>query len=283
MTAPPTRMVSLSAKQAFRQHWPLYLFEAILLGLFMVAASGATVFMEYPSSAGAAMFPSPFMRRAVIGVAMGLTAVILIYSPLGKRSGAHMNPAFTLSFLHLRKMQRWDGAFYITAQFIGGMAGVWVSCALFGYVAMRSPQVEYIVTVPGIWGNIGAWGGEFTISLVLMLAVLFLNHFQRLAPYTGWFVGLLIASFVTFEAPLSGMSINPARTFGSAVLANLWTGWWIYYTAPIAGMLLGVIISRLVARDSELLCARLNHSPHGLHVHPCQCVQPQPQASAPQQ
>ena len=134
--------------RALEQHWPEYLIEAWALGTFMVSAALFTALLEYPGSPAHQLIPNADVRRALIGLAMGLTAIALIYSPWGQRSGAHMNPATTLTFLRLGKIQPWDAAFYITAQFIGGVCGVLLSKLLLrGIIA--HPSVSYVTTVPG--------------------------------------------------------------------------------------------------------------------------------------
>src|SRR5262245_56889676 len=115
---------------ALRQHWPEYLIEGALLGLFMISAVLFTVLLEQPVSPVHQAIANPHLRRMLIGVAMGLTAIALIYSPWGQRSGAHMTPATTLTFLRLGKVQPWDAAFYIVAQFLGGVLGVLVAKVL---------------------------------------------------------------------------------------------------------------------------------------------------------
>src|ERR1700729_2533213 len=112
------------ARAVLYAHWIIYVIEAVLLGSFMVAACACTILLEYPGSPVSKSIPSPFVRRMFIGIALGLTATILIYSNWGKRSGAHMNPAFTVCFLRLGKIAPWDAVFYIVAQFIGGILGV---------------------------------------------------------------------------------------------------------------------------------------------------------------
>jgi aquaporin Z len=251
--------------------WQLYLIEGFLLGCFMIAATGATIVMESPRSPVAQCVTAPILRRAVIGLAMGLTAVILIYCPWGKRSGAHMNPAFTMSFLWLGKIKLRDALGYMAGQFAGAASGMLVSALAFGPV-VASPAVKYIVTVPGPDGIAAAWAGEFVIAFILVATVLLLNRFPALVTRTGLFCGGLIALFVIFEAPLSGFSMNPARTFGSSVVANNWTAWWIYFTAPFAGMLSAVELHRMLADDHSKLCLRLNHGHHTPTLHPCDCV-----------
>ena len=94
--------------RALATHWPEYLMEAVGLGLFMISACAFTVLLEHPASPVRQALSDPWLRRLLIGIAMGLTAVLLIYSPLGKRSGAHLNPAVTLTFWRLGKIETWD-------------------------------------------------------------------------------------------------------------------------------------------------------------------------------
>ena len=101
----------MPATDALRRHWPEYLIEAAGLGVFMIIAGVCVTLLEYPRSALAVAIPSAGVRRGLIGIAMGLTAVAIIYSPWGMRSGAHLNPAVTLSFLRLGKMAPADAAF----------------------------------------------------------------------------------------------------------------------------------------------------------------------------
>lgn len=219
-------------------HWREYLIEAWALGMFMVSACAFTILFEHPVSPFRQAIPSAFVRRAIEGLAMGLTAVALIYSPWGKRSGAHMNPAVTLTNWQLNRISGFDTVFYILAQFAGGALGV-LLFRLWLPDMMDHPAVRFVATVPGDKGFTVAFLAELFISLLLISTVLRLSNHKSLAPYTGYAAGLLVALFITFEAPLSGMSMNPARTFGSAVEGNIWTGWWIYFTAPLLGMLGG--------------------------------------------
>jgi aquaporin Z len=175
------------------------------------------------------------LRLALIGLAMGSTAVALIYSPWGRRSGAHMNPSVTLAFLSLGRISVVDAMFYMLAQFVGGLLGVLASWWILGK-PFAEPPVLYIATVPGPAGEGVAFLAEVAISCLLMLAILEVSNNRRWSQYSGVVAGLLIACYVTFESPLSGMSMNPARTLASAWPANIWAGLWIYFTAPCLGM-----------------------------------------------
>jgi aquaporin Z len=242
----------------------MYAIEACLLATFMISACAVTALLEHPASLVCRAIPSDIARRALIGVAMGVTAIALIYSPWGRRSGAHMNPAFTISFLWLRKISGRDAAGYIAGQFVGGLAGV-LLCRATSPMLIRHPTVNYVLTTPGAPGPVAAWAGEFCIAFVLMTVVLALNQFPRIAKRTGYVAGLLVALYITFEAPLSGMSMNPARTLGSAIPAGVFTGIWIYFTAPVLGMLTAVELHALLGKPRHLLCGKLTHC----HKIPC--------------
>src|SRR5512138_1690372 len=213
-----------------RKHWPEYLIEAWALGTFMISAGVFTVLIEHPDFGVPAVIESAPLRRALIGLAMGATAIALIYSPWGRRSGAHMNPAVTLAFLALGKVTRVDAIGYIVAQFVGGVAGAAVALALLGE-RFASLPVAFVLTQPTHGPRI-AFALEWLISFALMTVVLALSTHERVARYTGLAAGVLVATFIALEAPYSGMSMNPARSFASAAVAGQWTSLWIYFVAP---------------------------------------------------
>jgi aquaporin Z len=232
--------------------------EALGLGLFMVSAGVFGTLFEYPSSAVRQAIPDALVRRALMGLSMGATAIALIYSPWGRRSGAHINPATTLTFFRLGRVSRRDAGAYVAAQVAGGLAGVVLVGALLGG-AFLDPPVGALATVPGGAGVLVAFAAELAISFVLMLVVLTLGG-TRLAPYTGFVVGAMVCVYITFEAPLSGMSMNPARTLASAILAANYHGVWIYFTAPLVGMLLASEAHVRVTRRDRGGCAKLYHA-----------------------
>lgn len=189
---------------------------------------------------------------------MGLTAIALVYSPWGQRSGAHMNPATTLTFLLLGKVAPVDAACYVCAQFLGGVAGVAVA-ALAMRPAAAHETVNYVVTAPGPRGVAAAWFAELGIACGMMFVVLRASNDRRLAPYTGLFAATALALYVFVEAPVSGTSLNPARTFGSAAVARQWRAIWVYFTAPVAGMLLAAGMYLALYGSDHVYCAKLNH------------------------
>lgn len=246
------------------QHWPEYLMEAWGLGMFMLAAGAATVTLEATASPLHTLITDPAARRALIGATMGLTAVGLIYSPWGRQSGAHFNPAVTLAFHWLGRVTRCDAVFYILAQFIGGTLGVLLAWALFGSAFSQAP-VEFVVTLPGKNGAVAAFLAEALISFGLMALVLGFSDRPRLAPYTGLAAGLLIAAYITAEAPFSGMSMNPARSFASAAPSGLWHDAWIYFSAPLVGMFAAAALHR--KPSGRHACAKLYHAPDRRCIH----------------
>jgi aquaporin Z len=244
-------------RDAWRRHWPEYLMEALGLGLFMVSAAAFATLLFHPGSPVSRIVPDAHVRRALMGVAMGLTAVGLVYSPWGRRSGAHLNPAVTFTFLRLGKIAGSDAIFYALFQAIGGLSGITLASLVLGR-PIADPSVNYVVTVPGPAGPATAFVAEILISLGLMTVVLLASNTPRFARFTGWLAGAVVAAWITVEAPLSGMSMNPARTLASAAPAGVWTAFWIYVTAPPLGMLLAAEVhARLVRRPVR--CAKLHH------------------------
>ena len=254
------------------EHWPEYLIEAASLALFMVSAAGFATLLQHPASpvvaALAAAAPSPAVRRVPMGIAMGLTAIGIVYSPFGARSGAHINPAVTLTFLRLGKVSRRDAVGYITAQFVGGTAGVAAAVLLFGGLP-ADPSVNYVATTPGSAGAAIAFLAELAISFCLMSVVLRISNTPRISRLTGVCAGALVAAYIVIEAPLSGMSMNPARTLGANLLAHSLRALWIYFTAPPLGMLLAAEAYVRTA-NRPVRCAKLNHPTSGPCIFGCQ-------------
>jgi aquaporin Z len=254
----------------FREKLRIYAMDGALLGLFMLSACVNVVLLEHPASPVRAAISSALVRRALVGLAMGITAACLTYSRWGKRSGAFMNPAMVLCFLRLGKLSAMDAVGYIAAQLVGSVGGVFLAALVLpGLVS--DPAVNYVATTP-VGGIVPAFAAEFCLAFVLLSMVMTVNRSPRFAPYTGACAAVLVALFISAAAPISGMSINPARTFGSAVWARLWAGFWIYLSAPLLGMFTGVELQRRLTGRHERLCGKLNHDETVTCFVRCDCL-----------
>ncbi len=239
-----------------KQHWPEYLIEAWCLATFMVSACAFGVLLFHPASPIAGF---GFARDIAMGVAMGSTAIAIFRSPWGQRSGAHFNPAVTLTFYRLGKISGVDTVGYVAGHFAGGVAGVLIAWAILGDMLAAS-SVNFVATVPGKDGPAVAFAAEAVISFGMMSMVLFTSNAPRWSRLTPYFAGALVAAFIALEAPLSGMSMNPARTFASAAIGGKWTSWWIYFTAPTLAMLAAAEVFVRVRGLRSVLCAKFDHT-----------------------
>jgi aquaporin Z len=240
-------------------HWPEYLMEAAELGLFMISACAFGVLLGHPASPVLNLVPGSTVRRVLMGLAMGSTAILLIRSPWGQRSGAHLNPATTLTFTVLGKIAPHDALLYAIFQFAGAVAGVLVAVTALGGL-LADPTVNYVATLPGDQVPVPvAFAAEALMTFLLMTVVLHVSNRKSLARYTPYFAGAMVALFISIEAPISGMSMNPARTFGSAIWAQAWRSIWIYFTAPPLGMLLAAAAYKLLPGARRIYCAKFHH------------------------
>jgi len=231
--------------ELFKRHRREYLMETVGLAGFVLGAGLLTVFLEHPdfpamqSSFGGE--ENAIWRRIPLGILMGAYISGIVYL-FGKKSGAHINPATTWAFFRLGKINFADACFYTAAQFVGGTAaalvlkfwlGKWFAHPLinFGVTEMKPPHVPMTAFV-----------AEFIISFVLMFVVLIFISSKRLEKYAAVVTGVLIALYLIFELPFSGMSLNPARSFAAALAANKWEHLWIYFVAPPLAMLLAAEI-----------------------------------------
>jgi aquaporin Z len=269
LIAPPRNRIGMRRlSTALRAHWPEYLIEGGLLGLFMILAAAFGTLLEHPASPARQGLADPLPRRVLMGLAMGLTSVALVHSPWGKRSGAHLNPATTLTFMRLGKVAPADAFFYAAAQLAGGALGLLAAAAALGPL-LADPAVNYVATLPGPAGAGPAFAAEVAITFVLMLTILSVSNLRRAARFTGLAAGALVACYITLEAPVSGMSLNPARSFASALPPRLWSDLWIYFTAPPLGMLAASQVYLWLRGARRVYCAKLHHDNHERCIFRC--------------
>jgi len=202
-------------------HWPEYLCQAGLVAFFALADCLITIAVKYPGSPVHSWFLDPLGQRVVIGLGLGTATLLLIKSPLGEASGAHMNPAITLTFFYLGKIRLVDLCFYIIAQVTGIFATLFVLSRLFPEPVMH-PAVNYLISMSGSAGELVAFAGEFLIAFLLMAALLWINNTPYWARHTPWCVALLVTFFVTVESPLSGANMDPALATISDFFGRAW-------------------------------------------------------------
>jgi aquaporin Z len=244
--------------KTLKRHWPEYVIEGGCLALFMMVAFALGATLEHPSSPARQAIGDPVLRRFIMGLAMGGTAIAIIYSPWGKQSGAHINPSTTLTFYRLGKVKKCDAAFYMASQFTGAAVGAMIAATALS-AWLSHPSVNFVVTAPGSSGAAAAFAAELVMTFMLMTVILQVSNRPRLHKLTGLCAGLLVALYITFAAPISGMSMNPARSLASALPARHWSDLWIYFTAPVIGMLAAAEFYVRINGAARIGCAKLHH------------------------
>jgi aquaporin Z len=242
-----------------RKLWPLWCAE--LVGTALLVAIGCSlVILDFGTGSPVArLVPSAGARRAITGCLFGTTGALIAISPVGKVSGAHINPVVTLAFWLRGRMTTRLALGYVGAQLAGAIAG---AAALRAWGTMGA-SVAFAATVPGPSGVWAAAAGEAAATFCLVAGLFsFLGH-PRLRSWTPALFPALYAFLVWGEAPLSGASTNPARSLGPGLVAGVTSGWWVYWVGPVAGTLLGVAIATAPwVRSFELRVAKVFHFEH---------------------
>jgi aquaporin Z len=237
-----------------RVPWALFVSEAIGTALLVLVGLSLVIFMFGAGTPMARLIPSEGLRRLITGFLFGTTGACIALSLVGKVSGAHINPAVTLAFRLMGKLDLRTTIGYIGAQLAGAVVGS-LPLLLWGATGR---SVTFGATLPGSGTTLStALVGEAitTFTMVALLAV-FLG-FRKIRPFTPAIFPPLYAIMVWIESPISGTSTNPARSLGPSVISGQWQGWWIYWIGPIAGMLLAVLACSFLAKRIEV--AKLYH------------------------
>lgn len=233
--------------ESLQKNWLAYLMEAAGLGGFVALAGLVTIFLEHPDFPIKNLVTEDYaiLRRVPLGLVMGAYIALIIFL-FGERSGAHLNPAATWTFFRLGKINFTNAVFYTLAQFAGAIAGAHLlKYALNDYLA--HPLIKFGVTEPKPPHTATeAFVAEFIISFVLLAATLFAASRKGWKKSIAWLTGALIAVYLVFETPYSGMSLNPARSFAASLAANEWRHLWIYFVAPVLAMLLAAELYRQI-------------------------------------
>lgn len=235
----------------------IYLAESLGLGLFMISACVFASLLEYPHSPVNHAINNATIRLLIMAAAMGTTASLIIYSSFGKLSGAHLNPAVTFSFFILGKVKFKDFVSYSLFQLMGGVLAVSLMNFVLGE-ALHSPQVNFVVTIPMKENPMHAFITECSISFIMIVVMLWVSNTESISKYTGIVAGFLVACFVFVAGPISGFSMNPARTLASSIPSGNYYHLWIYMTAPFIGMITGTFVYKSIFKN--VICAKICHS-----------------------
>ncbi|HUW50869.1 MAG TPA: aquaporin [Sulfuricella sp.] len=238
------------------------LFGAELIGTALLVAVGLSiVILDFgQGSPVVRLLPSAGWRRLITGFLFGTTGALIALSPLGKESGAHINPVVTLAFWLMGKLRARHVLVYVFAQLTGAVAG---AVPLLAWGAMGR-SIAFGATLPGAaYGTGWALLGETAATFALIFGLLFFLQHRRLRSFTPALFPFLYAAMVFVEANVSGTSTNPARSFGPAIISGNWHAWWVYWLGPLLGALLGVAVYRLAGRHwSTIAVAKLHHFEH---------------------
>jgi aquaporin Z len=200
------------------------MYAAELAGTALLVFLGLSiVILMWGQDAPLASLPiSPDARRLVTGFLFGTVGAAIAFSPIGRMSGAHINPAMTFAFWLEGKLRWRDASFF------------WLPIA-----------------------------GEVMCTFLLVLLIFVFAAHKITQPFTPLVNPPLFALLTWLEAPISGASANPARSFGPEVVSRLWEGWWIYWLGPCLGAALAVLLLRNdLLKHLRPVEARLCHFGH---------------------
>ncbi|MFL5667522.1 MAG: MIP/aquaporin family protein [Ktedonobacteraceae bacterium] len=242
-------------------HWPEY--GAELLGTaFLLFAGLSAVILDFGTDSPVAhILPDKGARLLLTGLLFAGSGSLVAISPLGKLSGGHINPAVSLALWMQGKMHHFDLGGYMLGQFLGAILGSLLLVIVWG---ARAASVGYGATVPG--AGFPLWIVFLAEVCMTFLLVIFIFHFvssHRLMRWTPLMVWILVALMVWLESPISGTSLNPARSIGPSMVSGIWHDQWIYLLAPLIGALLAVAAFRLLmSGERDVLTGKLFHVSH---------------------
>lgn len=218
----------------------------------------AVVTAKYWAVRAGPPFSDPSIRVTIVGTVAGLVVVGVAFSPLGRRSGAHLNPAVTIGLWLQKVTGRADLAGYCAAQIIGGIAGVAAARAWGPQVA--DATVHWAVIAPAARINeataAAVEAGATFAQLVLVFGVLASRRYHQWAPVVA---GVLLTTFIVALAPVSGAGFNPVRGLAPDVLANVYPAIWIYFAGPVAGS--AAAAAAVIAWGRRPVTGKLCHDP----------------------
>ena len=228
--------------------WRKLVSEVVGTAILVFGGLSVIIVMFGSGSPMEQMVPSVTGRRAVTGFLFGSIGAMIALSRVGKESGAHINPAVTLGFWLMQKLDTRTALGYVIAQLIGAVLG---AVPLLAWGALGR-SVDFGATLPGPSYTISAvLLGEVATTFALVVGLCVFLGFRPLRHFTPFLMPPLYGLMVPLEAALSGTSTNPARSFGPAVISGQWDGWWIYWVGPCLGTLAGILVCSALAKRIE--------------------------------
>jgi aquaporin Z len=237
--------------------WHLAEWASELLGTFLLLFPGfcVVVVLNSPSSPLFGDVPGSGLRLVVIGLAFGLLVAAVALSPLGRRSGAHLNPAVTFGFWLRGHVHPHDLAGYTIAQLAGALAAAGLLRAALGDWATR---IDDAATTPAVSPS-AAFAIELGLTLALLLAVFAFLSSHRTARWTPAMLVVLLPVLIRIGGPYTGASLNPARTLGPAAVSGDFGSIWVYLVGPPAGAFVAAAAFKLLEPWRTTLTAKLFH------------------------
>jgi aquaporin Z len=185
----------------------------------------------------------------ITGFLFGSLGASIALSPVGKESGAHINPVVTLAFWLAGKLDLRVALVYVFAQLAGASLG---ALPLLGWGSMGR-SVAFGATLPGKdYGIPTVLMGEMITTFALIAGLCVFLAFRGLRRFTPAIFPFLYAVMVPLEAPISGTSTNPARSLGPAIISGEWQGWWIYWIGPAIGTFAALFVCSSLAKRIEV-------------------------------
>jgi aquaporin Z len=245
-------------KRSVMQHRITYYLSEFIGTFLMIFIGISAIVLNFGTLLMRESIPSYSLRLLFTGILFAGGATMVVYSPVGRVSGAHMNPAVTLAFFLEKKIGIVELLLFSFMQILGSTIASFLVLLIWSDNARK---VNVGMTLPGKGYSIGfVFLIEVFISFLLISLIFYFLHAQKLTKYTGIAVGLLVAILVFLTAPISGTSLNPARSIGPAFVSWNFSFLWLYITAPLLGSFIAVIIRKKITFLHSPLCAKLNHS-----------------------
>lgn len=241
-------------KEHFLLHWRAYLSEMVGTALLLMIGLSIVIFLFGAGTPVEQLIPNVNVRRVISGFLFGGTGALIALSPIGRESGAHINPAVTMVFFLFGKITKRVAIAYSIAQLVGAIIG----CLPLLFWGVQGQSIDFGATYPGAdYTVMEAFLGEVATTFTMVSLLVIFIGFHKIRPFTPLIFPFLYAIMVPIEAVISGTSTNPARSFGPAVLSGVWDSWWIYWAGPITGALLAAVACSALAK--RITVAKLYH------------------------